>query len=158
MIKLYKTVDGQLHYWETWRDDATSASMHYGIVGDNGEHKVIEDKNTLELRNIIGKAVQDKINEGYQEIEGEKLYVLQIEYLVDGFGTEEDLIKRRELQDRMDQLLGWKGLGHCDGGSSGSNTMEVCCYVVDFELAKKIIAQDLEGTDFADYTDILNVT
>jgi hypothetical protein len=32
--------------------------------------------------------------------------------------------------------------------------MEVCCYVVDFEIAKRVIAADLEGTPFADYTRI----
>ena len=153
-MKLYKKIDGKLHYWETWDDDLTSASIHYGVVGDDGEHKIIEAKNFVELKTTIKKAIQDKISEGYREIEEDDLDVLQIEYEIDGFGTEGDVEKRHYLLDRMNQMLGWKGLGHCDGGSSGNNTMEVCCYVVDFELAKKIIAQDLEGTDFADYTRI----
>ncbi|OIQ72763.1 hypothetical protein GALL_456080 [mine drainage metagenome] len=32
--------------------------------------------------------------------------------------------------------------------------MEVCCYVVDFEIAKKVIEQDLKDTEFANYTRI----
>lgn len=154
MIKLYKKIQGKMYYWETWDHNSKSASVHYGIVGENGDHKVIEAKNATKLRNIIEQEILDKINDGYKEIDDEGFYILQIEYKIDGFGQKEDLEKRRILQDKMDQLLGWNGLGHCDGGSSGSNTMEVCCYVVDFELAKKIIAKNLEGTEFADYTRI----
>jgi hypothetical protein len=69
-------------------------------------------------------------------------------------GCGEDVEKRHRLQERMDETLGWTGLGHCDGGSIGSGTMEVCCYVVDFEIAKKVIENDLKGTEFEDYTRI----
>ncbi|WP_201778926.1 hypothetical protein [Rhodopirellula islandica] len=55
----------------------------------------------------------------------------------------------------MNETLGWTGLGHCDGGSIGSGTMETCCIVVDFEIAKRVIAADLAGTKFADFTQII---
>jgi hypothetical protein len=71
-------------------------------------------------------------------------------------GTLEDVEKRTRLQDKMDQVLGWTGLGHCDGGSIGSGTMEVCCYVIDFNIAKTVIEQSLKGTEFANYTRIYN--
>ncbi|MEN7550487.1 hypothetical protein AAG747_21385 [Rapidithrix thailandica] len=54
--------------------------------------------------------------------------------------------KRHQLEERMDRTLGWTGLGHTDGGSIGSGIMEVGCIVVDFELAKKLIEQDLKDT------------
>ena len=82
--------------------------------------------------------------------------VLLIEYQIDGFGSSQDLEKRHALQDRMDETLGWTGLGHCDGGSIGSGTMEVCCFVVDFETAKVVIEEDLQGTEFANYTRIFD--
>jgi hypothetical protein len=80
--------------------------------------------------------------------------VLLIEYEVDGFGSKGDLEKRYRLQDRMGETLGWTGLGNCDGGSIGSGTMEVCCFVVDFQVAKQVIASDLKNTEFSDYTKI----
>lgn len=40
-------------------------------------------------------------------------------------------------------MLGWTGLGHVDGGSIGSGTMEVGCEVVDFE-----------NSEFRDYKEI----
>ena len=69
-------------------------------------------------------------------------------------GTAEDLEKRYRLQDRMDKTMGWTRLGSCDGGSIGSGTMEVCDFVVDFELAKTVIENDLRGTEFENYTRI----
>ncbi len=69
-------------------------------------------------------------------------------------GTTEDLNKRHKLEERMNERLGWTGLGECDGGSIGSGTMEVCNYVIDFDIAKKVIEDDLKGTIFSDYTRI----
>jgi len=56
----------------------------------------------------------------------------------------------------MNETLGWTGLGHCDGGSIGSGTMVVCCFVGDFRIAKRIIEEDLRDTTFGDYARILN--
>lgn len=71
-------------------------------------------------------------------------------------GTKEDLEKRHRLEDRMNETLGWTGLGVSDGGSMGSGSMEVCNFVVDFEIAKALIAKDLAGTEFENYTRIFN--
>ena len=68
--------------------------------------------------------------------------------------TPEDVEKRTRLEDRMNEFLGWNGLGHCDGWSIGSGVMEVCCYVIDFKTAKHAIAEDLAGTEFENYTRI----
>jgi hypothetical protein len=69
-------------------------------------------------------------------------------------GRADELERRVAVEDRMNELLGWTGLGHCDGGSSGMGTMEVCCFVVDFAIAKRVIEADLRGTDYANYTRI----
>ncbi|EMK3326064.1 hypothetical protein V8035_004546, partial [Vibrio vulnificus] len=100
----------------------------------------------------IQKEINGLIESGYQQAEHE--YTLLIEYEVDGLGTSDALDKRAKLQDRMNETLGWTGLGHCDGGSIGSGTMEVCNYVVDFEVAKIVIENDLKGTEFDNYTRI----
>jgi hypothetical protein len=44
--------------------------------------------------------------------------------------------------------------GICDVGSIGSGTMEVCCFVVDFEIGRKVIEDDLKCTEFGYYTRI----
>jgi hypothetical protein len=69
-------------------------------------------------------------------------------------GTSADLEKRQSLQHRMDNVLGWTGLGHCDGGSTGGGTMEVCNLVVDYAIAKQVIEEDLQGTEFENFARI----
>ena len=65
-----------------------------------------------------------------------------------------DLDKRHKLEDKMNEVLGWTGLGHCDGGSIGSGSMEACCFVVDFDVAKNVIEKILKGTELENYTKI----
>ncbi|EDP95202.1 hypothetical protein U8527_13370 [Kordia algicida OT-1] len=154
MLKLYKTVNGKLHYWETWEDSRKTATIHWGIVGDEGEFKEITVGFFSSLQKSIQKLIDQKIKEGYHEFEDDAKTILEIVYTVDGFGSEADLDKRYLLEEKLDQILGWTGLGEVDGGSIGSGTMEVACLVVDAEIAKKVIQKELENTEFADYTQI----
>ena len=41
MIKLYKKIDDKLYYWEAWENDEKSATVHWEIVGEEGESKII---------------------------------------------------------------------------------------------------------------------
>lgn len=153
MLKLYKRIDNALHYHEAWLG-RVSITEHWGVVGEQGEtrdhkrNKRLEEKHQLEQ--VLGKARAA----GFRPIEPEDQTKLLIEYAVEGMGTRTDLDKRHALQDRLDEVLGWAGLGNCDGGSMGSGTMETCCYVVDFDVAKRVIAADLRDTEFGDYTRI----
>ncbi len=156
MLKLYKIIEGKLHYWETWDQDETTGIVHWGVVGDKGQHENVKSGLLSPFRGKIQKLVDQKLGDGYGAIDEDKLFTLLIEYDVDGMGTAEDLDKRHRLQGRMDETLGWTALGHCDGGSVGSGTMEVCCFVVDFEAAKQVIQKDLAGTEFEDYTRIFD--
>jgi hypothetical protein len=103
-------------------------------------------------RKVVEKEIEKQKAEGFSEIPDDDLKRLLIEYKIEGMGNEADLDKRHKLEDRMNETLGWTGLGNCDGGSIGSGTMEVCCLVVDFEKAKRIVEEDLTGTEFADFT------
>ncbi len=154
MLKLYRFSDGQDEYWETWENGDGSHIVHWGVLGTEGDTKEVRPSPAGEPGDIIQREVDDRVEQGYHPLDIEDHYTLLIEYAVDGMGTEADLEKRARLQERMDQTLGWTGLGECDGGSIGSGTMEVCNFVVDFDLAKAVIEQDLAGTEFADYTRI----
>ena|SRR5437868_13078555 len=156
MLKLYKQVDNELHYWETWDKDEKTGIVHWGIVGQTGQDKEIKSGLFSNFRKEIQKEVDKKIADGYDEIDDDNLFTLLIEFQVDGVGTPEDVEKRTRLQNKMDELLGWTGLGHCDGGSIGSGTMEVCCFVVDFDIAKKVIELELKDTEFVDYKRIFD--
>lgn len=154
MLKLYKDIDGVLHYWETWDKNKKTGITHWGIVGQKGESKEVNSTLLEGFAKKIQKEVTIKGKEGFGEIDADDHYILLIEFQVNGMGTPEDIDKRTRLQNRMDETLGWTGLGHCDGGSIGSGTMEVCCFVVDFDIAKSVIEEDLDGTEFANFTRI----
>jgi len=151
MLKLYKRTKDALRYHEAWCSDGT-ITEHWGVVGEQGESREHKLPKNAEEEQAILDVLRPSADDGFRPIED--LTVLLIEYAVDGFGTNQDLDKRYALQDRMDETLGWTALGHCDGGSIGSGTMEVCCFVVDFDIAKGVIEADLKGTEFGDFTRI----
>jgi len=156
MLKLYKRVDNEILYWETWDKDEKTGVVHWGIVGQRGQDKEITSGLFSNFRKEIQKEVDKKMQDGYDEIDDDNLFTLLIEFKVDGMGTPEDVEKRTRLQKKMDEVLGWTGLGNCDGGSIGSGTMEVCCFVVDFDIAKQVIKAKLKDTEFSDYTRIFD--
>ena len=154
MLKLYKITNEEKLYWETWDNDDGSHTVHWGELGTEGESKTIKSSFLKSAEDKIQKTIDSYVANGYTEIDTENQHILMIEYAVDGMGTGEDVDKRHQLEDRMNNTLGWTGLGACDGGSIGSGTMEVCNFVVDFETAKKVIEKDLKDTEFSDYTRI----
>lgn len=153
MIKLYKRIDGVFRYHEAFEENG-SITDHWGIVGERGEsrqHKI--PKRLSEEAALLG-VLQAAIDTGYAPLDEDALTILLIEYQVDEMGSPQDLDKRHALEDRMNETLGWTGLGHCDGGSIGSGSMEVCCLVVDATIAARVIADDLKGTEFSGYSRI----
>ena len=152
MLKLYRLSEEKKEYWETWSNDDGSHRVHWGELGTTGKSKVLKTSLFHNPQKAIQKEIDDLIAIGFSEVD--QTFTLMVEYSADGFGTPEDLDKRARLQDRLNETLGWTGLGHCDGGSIGSDTMEVCNYVVDFEIAKRVIEKDLIGTEFENFTRI----
>jgi hypothetical protein len=157
MLKLYKQIDKQLCYWETWDKDEKTAVVHWGVVGQIGQSKEVKSGFFSSFRKEVQKEIEKKLIEGYGEFNGDKYEFLEIEYSIEGFGTEQDLEKRHRLEEKMDEVLGWTGLGHTDGGSIGSGTMEVGCIVVDFDIAKQVIEEKLKGTEFSNYSRIFKI-
>jgi hypothetical protein len=154
MLKLYRFSESTKEYWETWEDEDGGHTVHWGILGTVGASKTVKSTATHSARESIQEEIDALLAQGFVPIDPDDHLVLLIEYAVNGMGTQVDIDKRHRLEDRMNETLGWTGLGACDGGSIGSGTMEVCAFVVDFELAKKAIEADLAGTEFADYTRI----
>jgi hypothetical protein len=157
MIKLYKLIDNKLNYWETWDNDDKSAIVHWGVVGQRGQDKKVKGGLFSNFRNVVQKEINERLKEGYAEFEEDSLVFLEVEYVIDGFGTEEDLDKRHRLEERLNELLGWTGLGHVDGGSIGSGTMEAGCVVVEFDMAKRAIEEDLKDTESSNYSRIFKM-
>jgi hypothetical protein len=158
LFKLYRLSEREKLFWETWEESPGKHTVHWGQLGTRGHEKSVKSSLWNRAQKVIQAEIDGMVQQGFQEVSLDDHVVLMIEYAVDGWGAENDLAKRHQLQNRMDELLGWTGLGHCDGGSIGSGTMEVCNFVVDFELAKRVIETDLVGSEFADYARIYEET
>jgi hypothetical protein len=153
MIKLYKRIGGILHYHEAWEADGQIVE-HWGCVGERGEQQLHRVQRGQSDEEAISAVLAGAQANGFEEYDEDKQVTVLVEYLIEGMGTSKDLEKRHKLEERMNETLGWTGLGSCDGGSIGSGTMEVCCFVVDEGVAKRVIADDLKGTPFGDYSRI----
>lgn len=153
MLKLYKRVDGVLHYHEAWMSEEVLWE-HWGVAGERGESKGITVGEVTNEESFLAGHLLAVIHSGFCPIALDDHVMLVVEYQIAGMGTAKDLEKRDALEDRLDQTLGWTGLGHCDGGSIGSGTMEAACFVVDFDLARRAIVADLCNSPFANYTRI----
>ena len=156
MLKLYKFTNTKKEYWETWENDDGTHTVHWGEIGEQGDSKILKSSLFKKAERIIQKEIDELLKKGFHPIDDDEHYKLIIEYSIDGMGTEKDLEKRHRLENRMNGTLGWTGLGHCDGGSIGSGTMEVCNYTVDYDIAKTIIEKDLKDTEFGNYKRIYN--
>jgi hypothetical protein len=153
MLKLYKRIKQVLHYHEAWADGAR-ITEHWGKVGERGEAAARRRNKKLSEEKDLKRVLSKPLAEGFEPIDIDDHATLMIEYAIEGMGNTDDLDKRHALEDRMNETLGWTGLGHCDGGSIGSGTMEVYCFVVDFKTAKRVVEKDLKKTRFADYSRI----
>ncbi|MES2018594.1 MAG: hypothetical protein V4484_19060 [Pseudomonadota bacterium] len=156
MLKLYRFADEKKEYWETWESEDRSHTVHWGELGTRGESKTVKSTLFAKAEKSIQKEIDRLVESGFRPIDIDDHFTLLIEYTVDGMGTKEDVEKRHRLESRMNETLGWAGLGACDGGSIGSGSMEVCTFVVDFDVAKAVIEKDLAGTEFANYTRIFD--
>ena len=154
MIKLYKEQDGVLYYWETWNRTPKSATIHWGVVGERGEVKFVRTTSQAKLAALVQEEVYKKREEGYTESNTEAL--LEIEYVAKTMSPAR-LKKLHRLGERLDQLMGWTGLGHLDGNGIGFGKMDITVVVVDYEIAKRVIAADLEDTEFGRYLSISKV-
>lgn len=157
-MKLYRLSKSGSAYWEAWDMDKNRAIIHWGILGERGKSREVRSTLFSSFRKKLEKEAQEYLDNGYSAVAEEDHRLLSIEFKIKGHGSPEDLEKRIRLENRMNETLGWTGLGHCDGGSIGSGSMEIACYVVDFELAKSIIIRDLIDTEFANYTRIFEET
>jgi hypothetical protein len=148
MLKLYKVIENQLHYWETWETGKNSGLIHKGIAGDRGKDQEV----ATDYRNVIDRELERLVKEGYDEIPPEDMDSLLIEFKAVKPSGKTAAEHWERLEELLDNALGWAGLGHCEGTATEENgMMTVLCEVVDFDLAAEHIKAGLVDTEFKDY-------
>jgi len=128
VIKLYKQSGSDLLYWEAWVVDQI-VTTHAGKVGTRGkakDYKLSAKKNPKEYIEHLAKKPRRK---GYAEIALENHWTLTIQQKMTGNDVS-DLDHRNELIDGLNNMLGWIGAGHVDGGDIGSARTNVYAFVL----------------------------
>ncbi len=147
-FKLYDAK--RLSYREAWMDEGVVVE-HWGVCGTEGEtrrHLVASEELGLEM---VAKLREAGEQAGYAEvaIEDHGTIVLQASTGPDVVAA---LDLRHEFERYLDQLFGWTGLGHCDGGDLGGGVLRVFCFVVDKSTALKLLGTRLPASEFAQFS------
>ena len=154
MIKLYRRDStGVFEYHEAWVSDSEIVE-HWGTVGGRGQRRVTAlDENQDETSALEG-VLSEARAEGFASLPEDAHSCLRIEYPIQGRGCGADLARRAALEERLNQLLGWAGLGQTGTSSIVPGTLSIVCHVVDPQLAKRCISNGLLGTEFDDYREL----
>ena len=144
MTILYKKTDGTMYYWETWEHEGVH-TVHWGKVGETGQSKELRNSLFKRADKKVHKEKQARILEGYEE--HEDLDSLIIQYKLEGWGAADDLDRRHDQEELMNECLGRTGLGNCDGGDIGSGTFNIFCFVIDPRVAVQVIVDCLRDNE-----------
>lgn len=146
-FKLYMRSDGQITYHEAWPTEAAIVE-HWGVCGERGDICEYPTNGANDQRRKLATLKSKAKAMGYKSIPLSKHVSMLVERQIEGFGSGDDIDERHALQELLDQQLGWLGLGHCDGGSSGSGSMEAFCLVVDYKIASVALTKALADSRF----------
>ena len=143
VVKLYKFSDRLVYYYEIWCD-GDRITFHRGKLGDRGTVEVVNIAEGENSESVISRATALAISQGYEEVSLEDHTILTIEFSCEG-DESEDLEKRYRVEDLANEVLGWTGNGHCDGGQIGGGSFEVVAYVLDPHIAGKTMIDALNS-------------
>jgi hypothetical protein len=153
-FKLYKRIDCRLHYRESWIGDHHVVTEHWGACGERGTVRTHGSDSATAAR-VKYKSLKAKARAmGFRRIPQSRHATLVVELAIKDMGERADLSRRHALEKFLDEQTGWLGLGHCDGGSSGSGSMEAFCLVVDFAVAETALMAILHNSPFSNFTRI----
>ena len=144
-IKLYREIDGILHYWQIYGSSIKKMFLviGHGILGESGDYIEISDQGIDELRNIYRQEIIGKKQEGYHELHDLYPMVLQIQ-TNSTWSTPSYLEFRNEIWDYLDGFLFWTGNGKVSGSGIGTGALNLFFEAVEPALAVSTIVEALE--------------
>lgn len=146
MYKIYKRDGEQMFYHEVWEENGVVIE-HFGEVGEVGETQKHEIPGDSDEDKVMESLMRPVVTKGFEEFDDEDLIRLKVEIERTGKGDDADLKRRHELEDRLDDLLGETGVGHCDGGEFSDDSLVAWCFVVNELTATEVIESELGGWD-----------
>ncbi len=143
MLRLYKKEGDALRYWEAWVDD-NGLSVHWGTVGEMGEHKTSPIPPGEDPDMVLAEAAGPLVDEGYDEPEPDSLIPLVVQYPLQGKGSGHDFERRDAVEELLTDILGWTGNGEVEGGETQPGRMNVFLRVMDQQIAVRTLVEALE--------------
>jgi hypothetical protein len=144
MVKLYRKTGGDLFYDEVWIDEANTVSRHAGRCGERGAIERASHPDRLSGRAAMAAIVAEIRAAGFRPIPDSRHVTLVIDLFPERRDQSGLLDCRHALEERVDQELGWLGLGHCDGGDIGVGEASLFCPVVSYPLAAEAMRRLLD--------------
>ena len=157
MIRLFKSDESgkPVAYHEAWIEPQHRRIVeHWGYVGDVGETATHRIHILGSLEKQFTGVLEGARALGFEELSESAYATLVIEYEATGEGSVTDRDKQEDIEDALNEKLGWLGLGFCDEGRIDESKIEICCRVLDVTRAETVITQSLDGSVFADYSRI----
>lgn len=152
MVKLYKTIDGVIHYFEMWIDEDNQLTSHTGILGDVGNTEYFDEPNKAEdllpARVAMAKAIKTYEDLGYNRDVHFTELIIQFPYDVK-YKASEIAQEVENLEQVLNNCLGWTGNGHCDTADAEAGIISAFCYVVDKTIATDTILDALDEDGLA---------
>lgn len=156
LIKTYRRDNaGVLHYLECW-EDRTTLFIHEGRVGTKGRtrtrtarHRRYPDNPTMAA--LVAEFRARAATEGYRELTDDERGLLVVQILLtgdglsDGLGDGADALVVEDLPDALDDYVGWRGVGHCDGNDLGNGKVNLFLPVADTALGVRVVRRFLTG-------------
>lgn len=157
MFRLYKRDEtGKIAaYHEVWVElNPRRIIEHWGMIGTRGDTYT----HRIKLLRSLEKQIDDLLDPAraldFEEVDERAFTTLAIEYRLSDLWRSDDVLKIREAEDALTEVLGWTGLGSCEGGEITDDAIKFTCRVLDASLAKSRIEEQMAGTEFADYSRI----
>ena len=145
MTKLYKKIDGRIHYWEIWEEaENNKLVIHLGVLGKTGEAFEIVEWDKQRRQNIYDQKIKEKKLEGYSEPDYKHNLIIQFQ-TDDKWGDPADLKFRNTMWDVLNECLGWTGNGAVHGGDIGSGSANLFFDAVDPDIAVTTIVTVLKA-------------
>ena len=157
MIRLYKSDESgaPVAYHEAWVEPQHRRIVeHWGYVGEAGETATHRVHIFGSLEKQFAAVLEGARELGFRELPESAYATLIVEFALTGEGSIADQDKQEDVSDALTEKLGWLGLGYCEEGHVTADTIEICCRVLNVDLAKTTISEALDGSVFADYSRI----
>ncbi len=142
---LYRNAKGEApRYVSAWFHEGWF-HIHRGVCGTRGELNRRAVATIAEARPLLSDVRREAVAEGYKAIGFSGMTHMAASYPAETeTGPPMSTQDRHQLEDQWTNLLGWYGLGNCDGGESGMGAHDVHFYVVNAKLAMATINSEPE--------------